>query len=410
MAVRVRALARRPKVVVPLALVLVVAAGTGAWAATRGSDSSGFTTTTTLADVTTGTITQSVTATATLTPQTTSDLSFTAAGTVTAVNVAEGSKVSKGQVLATMDSAALQSTVAQANSTLVSAQSRLSSDTSAGASSAQLDADSAAVTAAQTQLASAQAALAGATLTAPIDGTVSGVDIAVGDQIGGGGSGSPSSGSGSGSSVASGQDSGSSSYDIEVVSTGSYVATASFDDTEVGQIKVGDQATLTPTGTAAGSNIFGTVASVSNVASSDSTTSSYPVVVNVTGSPTGLHSGQTVSMVITTKQLTDVTLVPTAAIGRDTDGSSYVTVRNGGKDVKTTVTTGAASGAQTQVVKGVSAGDKVVVTTIRRSGGNLPDLRRNGSGGGGLVQRGEGGFGGAPQRFTGGSSGFGGGR
>ena len=52
----------------------------------------------------------------------TDDLSFTASGTVTAVNVKAGDTVTAGQVLATVDSAELQSAVTSAESNLASAE------------------------------------------------------------------------------------------------------------------------------------------------------------------------------------------------------------------------------------------------------------------------------------------------
>ena len=102
----------------------------------------------------------------------TDDLSFTSSGTVTAVNVKAGDTVTAGQVLATIDSAELQSAVTSAESNLASAKATLSDDQDAGASSAQITADEANVSSAQTSLTTAQNNLAGASLVATFDGTV----------------------------------------------------------------------------------------------------------------------------------------------------------------------------------------------------------------------------------------------
>ena len=62
-----------------------------------------------------------------------------------------------------------------------------------------------------------------------------------------------------------------------VVSTDSYIVNATVDDTQVGQVKVGDQAVITPSGST--STVYGTVSSVGLVASSrlGSSVASFPV-------------------------------------------------------------------------------------------------------------------------------------
>jgi multidrug efflux pump subunit AcrA (membrane-fusion protein) len=58
-----------------------------------------------------GTVQQAVAASGTIEPTTTSNLSFGAAGQVTAVKVTQGQKVHSGQQLATISSASLSSQV-----------------------------------------------------------------------------------------------------------------------------------------------------------------------------------------------------------------------------------------------------------------------------------------------------------
>ncbi|MEO5679078.1 MAG: biotin/lipoyl-binding protein, partial [Acidimicrobiales bacterium] len=138
--------------------------------------------------VTAGPLRQTVTALGTLQPAVTENLGFTVAGKVTAVPVKAGQAVTKGTVLATIDSASLQSQVTQAQATLDSAIAKQATDQAAAtSSSALLAADQANVAAAAAQLADARSALAGATLTAPIDGTVASVGLSVGEELGGGG-------------------------------------------------------------------------------------------------------------------------------------------------------------------------------------------------------------------------------
>jgi multidrug efflux pump subunit AcrA (membrane-fusion protein) len=298
-------LLKRRAIVIPLAVVVVAGAATGTWAGTRGGGSgSGSKTTEQLYTVATTTLRQTVSETGTIEAADTEDLSFPASGKVTGVDVTLGQLVTKGQKLATLDSASLRVSAAQAEVSLESARSRLSSDESAGASSAQLTADQASIDAASSQVDSANANLAEATMTSPIAGQVTQVNIATGDQLG------SSSGSGGNNNQSSSSNSSSSSAQIEVVSK-SLVVSVDVDTTVVDQIKTGVQAVITPTGSS--TPIYGTVSSVGLVASTSSGVATFPVKITVTGTPTGVYPGTSSSVQIIYRQYTDVLAVPVAA-------------------------------------------------------------------------------------------------
>jgi hypothetical protein len=105
-------------------------------------------------------------------------------------------------------------------------------------------------------------------------------------------------------------------------------------------------------------------------------------VVAVTGSPTGVYPGATASLQIVYKQLSDVLLVPTLAISR-AGGGTTVLVQNGTKQVRTTITTGASSGGETQVTGGLTEGQQVLVAvpTGTGNGGTTGRTGRTGTGG-----------------------------
>jgi multidrug efflux pump subunit AcrA (membrane-fusion protein) len=176
------------------------------------------------------------------------------------------------------------------------------------------------------------------------------------------------------------------------------------DDTEVGELAVGDQAVITPEGASA--PVYGQVASVGIMASQSSGVASFPVVIDVTGTQSGLYPGATANVSIVVKELQNVLEVPTAAI-RFTNGNTSVVVDQNGNQVTRQVSLGTASGGYTQVTSGLNAGDRVVVPVVSSSGrgvnGSTGRFGRGGFGSGGF---GGGGFGGGG--FGGGLGGGGG--
>ena len=435
-----------PWLIVPLALVV----GVGSWAAFGRKTSSGSAAATTvdrIVDVTQGPLTRTVTATGTIDAADTENLSFTSSGTVTAVDVKAGDVVKKGAVLATIDSAALAAAVTQAQAAVADAEAKLAADQTALATGAQLAADGSNLTSVQAQLLTAQAALDGARLVSPIDGTVSTVNLTVGEQLGSGGTGATgitgtgtgsgqssstlrttSSGTGSSSSQSSSSSAASTSTgQVQVLSTGAYVVRLNIDDTAIKNVKYGQQATVALASTvqtgrlgrnggggggaasttttsapaspvAAPRSVTGFVSSVATVATAASGVASYPVTVLFSGSPDSWHAGANAQVDIVYDTIPNAVQIPTLAVTRAADGSSTVVVSANGKKSTRTIQVGVTSNGLVQVTSGLQAGEQVVVS--------IPTVRRviTGAGGGG---GGGGGFGGGG--FGGGGFGGGGG-
>jgi membrane fusion protein, macrolide-specific efflux system len=420
MTVILRRLRGRPRLFLSVAVIAVLAIGIGTYAVTRGGGAAAAGTSTTVHTVATGTIKQSVSATGTLAPASQASLAFPVSGQVTAVDVAVGDKVTAGQELAKIDAASLAVGVAQAKASVASAQAKVDADATSGADATQTAADQAALTAANNQLSSAQSQEAQATMTSPIAGVVATVNLVKGQTVSAtstsgssgtsGTSGTGTSGGGGGSGGAAGTGAGASSTtssttaQILVISTGSWIVNATVDATSVGLISKGEQAQLTVTGSTA--TVYGTISSIGLVSSSTSATASYPVVVAVTGSPSGLHDGAGVAVALIYKQFTNVVVVPSTALHRDSSGGQYVEQVTNGKTVNTTVKVGVASAGQTQITSGLKAGDQIVVPVLpTRRPGTTGTTNRGGAGGGGFGGgAGGGGFGGGA-----GGGGFGGG-
>ena len=414
-------------VVAATALLIAAAIGLPLWLTSGSSTPTGITVTTVTVPVTTGTMQQTIASSGTIEPASQANLNFAVSGTVTGVNVKAGQTVTAGQVLATVGTTALSEEVSAAQAQLTAANDRLAADEAAGASTSQIDSDQASVTSAQSSLSTAQTNLDDASLTSTIGGTVASVSLTVGQQVTGTGSGGNNSGNnangsnganngsgGNNGSNGSGNtgSTGSSSGEIVVIGTDSYVVNTTVDDTQIGQITDGDQVVITPT-TGSATPIYGTVGSISLIGSQSSNVTTFPVVVNVTGSPSGLYAGASADVSIIIKQLNNVTEVPSGAINYDANGRATVTEVVNGTDVVKNVTVGAAENGETQITSGISPGTKVLQKeyTFHAPGGGTGTIfggaggPRGVGGGGGFFQRvggGPGGFeGGGPATFNG---------
>ena len=433
---------RRYRWPIVAAVVVLVAAAVALplWLTSGSSTAGGLSITTVTVPVTTGTIQQTVASSGTLEPASQANLNFAVSGTVTAVNVKAGQTVTAGEVLATVDTTALTEEVDASQAQLTSAEDRLASDEAATSpSQSTIDTDEASVTSAESSLSTAQTNLNDASLTSTIAGTVASVNLTAGQLVtgtgstgtGGTGSGGSGGSGGTGSTDAGSGGTGStggSSGQIVVIGTDSYIINTTVDDTQIGQIAEGDQVVITlgsgsassGAGGAAASTaasttsgtIYGTVASISLVGSQSSNVTTFPVVVDVTGNPSGLYAGASVDVSIIVKQLNNVTEVPTAAISYDSSGQATVTEVVNGAHVVKDVTVGAAENGETQITSGVSAGAKVLERqiTFKAPGGGTGGLfggagTRGGGfpGGGGFPVRGFSGGGGGG--FTGGGGG-----
>ncbi len=381
------------------AAVVIVAAAIALplWLTSGSSTPTGLSVTTVTVPVTTGTIQQTVSSSGTLQPASQASLNFAVSGTVTTIAVKAGQTVTAGQVLASVDTTALTEEVSAAQAQLTAANDRLASDETSGASTSQIDSDQASITSAESSLSTAQTNLNDASLTSTIAGTVASVSLSVGQQVTGSGTGS------NGNNASSASSSNSTTPEIEVIGTGSYVVNTTVDDTEIGQITDGDQVVITPTG--ATTPVYGTVGSISLIGTQSSNVTTFPVVINVTGSPTGLYAGASATVSIIVKQLNNVTEVPTQAISYDSSGQATVTEVVNGAHVVKDVTVGAAENGETQITSGVSAGAKVLERQIKFNapaggtgglfGGGGTRSFPGAGGGGGFFRRGVGGTGGA---------------
>lgn len=319
------------------------------------------------------TMTTSVSATGTIEPQQRADLSFSSSGTVTAVKVAVGDKVTKGEALATIDTTNLQASVDSAQAAVDAAQSDYDTAVTNGVD-AQITATKSTLATKQDALTNAKSALAAATLKAPFAGTVAIVTMSVGDSVGSGGGNSGNSGSTFGGTSNSSSSSGSDT--ITVISTNLYSVTTSVGASDVTSVAKGQAVEVTPNG--ASQALKGTVTSVGLIASSSTSSgASFPVTIDITDAQDGLYSGVTASISIITSSK-NVLAVPTAAIAT-AQGTSTVELKNAdGTTTATQVTTGDSYNSMTEITAGLKEGDTVEVTIV--TGGNAQNQSNGFSG------------------------------
>ncbi len=340
-----------------------------------------------------GNLQDTVAATGQLQPRAVYDMNFSSAGQVQAIDVQVGQQVTAGQTLATLNK--------------------------------------------------------GAPMTAPANATVAAINGVVGEDVGSNGNVSASN-SGSGGS---GNGGGSSSQPFMILTdTSSFTIAAQVNEADIEQIKTGQTAQFTlpafPNQTFTAS-----VTDIQTYGQISSGVVNYTVDLAVNNnSLQGAHPypGMTATINIITQQVTNVLLVPNSALtfpsqalqsgelsraalrslyrsgglnGNTTSGNSGSSTSSQGKRgvvleiqngqlTPVVVTTGLTNGQYTQILSGLSQGDRVVTSQIGgQSSGILSGLGggRGGAGGAGGFGGGGGGFGGGGRRNGGGGAGGAGG-
>ncbi|HVX53276.1 efflux RND transporter periplasmic adaptor subunit [Nocardioides sp.] len=247
----------------------------------------------------------------------------------------------------------------------------LSRGTGQTVTAATLAKDQASIDTAKASLVKATQALAGATITAPASGTVAQVSVARGDSASAG------------------------STAIVVIAPGTTTVELSVSDTQVTQVKVGQQARVTPAG--ASQSYAGSVTRIGALPTTSSTgTSTYPVTVTLDQQGLVLLTGATAAVDVVLGTAKHVLTVPTSAVS---DGS--VEVYDDGSVSRTRVTTGLVGRSRTVITGGLKLGQQVVLadassplpsSASSNTRGGLGTVRF--AGGGAVSFGGGGGFGG----------------
>lgn len=249
-----------------------------------------------------------------------------------------------------------------------------------------IDQQRALVTAARAAVAQAEHDLANTTLRAPVAGTVTALNGAVGEYVAAssgtsalapgtaanipGASGSSTSGSSAGSVAAAAASSASrpgGTQFLVLSDIDQLQVVAMFNESDAAELQ--DDAIVEITFDALPDvTVPGTIASVAPSGTSVSGVISYYVTVNLDETDPRLKAGQTATVnVLTDDEQPDVLTVPSTAV-RTENGVSRVTVVEGDRTRTATIEIGAASGGRTEVVSGLREGQRVALAPAKQGG------------------------------------------
>ena len=167
-----------------------------------------------------------------------------------------------------------------------------------------------------------------------------------------------------------------------VIAPGTTTAELAVTDTQVREVKLGQEADVTPAGAAAA--LAGKVTAIGAVPDTSSGSTTYPVTVTLDQRDLDLPSGVTASVAVVVGTAKGVVTVPASAVR-----SGSVTVLAGDTAGRTRVTTGVVGTSLIEVTDGLTAGDRVVLADLSAAP-PTSDSTTNGPTGG----FGQGGFGG----------------
>lgn len=186
---------------------------------------------------------------------------------------------------------------------------------------------------------------------------------------------------------------------VTVSASDGYQATAVVPVASIGQVTMGQRATIVQDGNPA--TLTGTVVGIG----ATPTASGYPVTLGLPASAPGLRQGMSASVRLTTGQISSAVVVPTSAV--HTFGTRHIVEVLSGATLKPVVVTlGVIDPVQTQVLTGVTVGQRVVLADLSSTVTSDSSTSGSGSGLGGLTG---GGLGGG-RAFGGGGAGLGGAR
>ena len=303
-------------------------------------------------------------------------------------------KLTADQAKQSADGVAGQKAINAASSQLTSARDQLNVQSTSKPN--QVASAQAAVATAQAAVSAAQNNLDGATLRAPANGVISAINGQVGEAIGattgitseapGTSAPQPSS-----SSTGSSSGSGASSAFMVLSSDSAYEVIAPFAETDAAKLAANQTASMT-FDALTGLNVPAHLLALAATASTISSVVNYYATFTLDRIDARLKSGMTANATVTVQQQTGVTVVSNQALHRAGGLTTVTLLKSDGSQQTVPVQTGLVGDTTTEVVSGLSPGEKVVLPALSgASSGTTRGIRGTGGGGGGIIAGGPGG-------------------
>jgi len=271
------------------------------------------------------------------------DLSFGVGGKVDEIYVSEGDRVTEGEVLARLNTSALELALLQSRATREQAAYNLNQLKDVQhASSDRVEVAELTLEAAEKAVAEARKQLQEATITAPFDGLVAEVYVEEGDIL------APPT-------VAS-------RPVIHLIDPAGMELTVEVDEIDIASVEPGQKVAI-ELDALPELQLEGEVVSISSLPEAEAAVVAYEVKIAFDVPPdAGLKVGMSADADIVIAERSNVLLVPDRAIDADSQGNPVVKVVVAEGETETRpVVTGISDGLQTEIVSGISEGETVVI-------------------------------------------------
>ena len=313
----------------------------------------------TTAAVTKGTIAASISGSGNVQVDSQANIDPSITGTVANLAVSVGDNVKKGQLLFTIDNDQLSVGAAQAESSLSNAQSSLEqaranvySAKEGNTRSRDLDLLRQKVTVAEQSLAATQLshdkALSDAAkrrVTSPIDGTVNAINIKNGDDL---------------ANISSGS---SRVTPMIIGDLTTMKAVVAVNEVDIANVAIGQKAMVKLSGLD-GLTLTGKVEKLDSLGTITQGVVTYSATIGFDAPDSRVKPGMSVSASIIYSVKTDTLTVPNSAVKSDANGSYVQLLNSGTVPERQTVEVGIANTTDTEIVSGLSEGDKIVTKTV----------------------------------------------
>ncbi|MGI6092944.1 MAG: efflux RND transporter periplasmic adaptor subunit [Negativicutes bacterium] len=289
-----------------------------------------------------------VSATGTIEPVNNVDISSKITAQIKEVKVKENEQVAAGQVLVILEDSGLQAQVTQAKERLQNAavkkERTVRLNRIGGASDEELDNARMDYNIAQANYDEVMSKLNETVIISPIDGTVIGKPLSVGEMVA--------------------QGVNNPTVILTVADMSKMQISAKVDQTDIGKIALGQQVKFT-VDAYPGKEFTGKVTIISRKPVVEQNVTYYEVTIDVDNAENKLNPGMVARVSITISERKGALTVPLAAVRTDKTGKYVVVEGQNGQTRNVPITTGITGEQRVEITSGLNDGDKVVIAQVK---------------------------------------------